>query len=229
MFSLLTMMSRKLQPSIQRPLVRSFFCFGRTDDPVRTQAQIDRRRLWGRIPENRARIKAEATKYNAARSSQLREQTFRRYQADLPTRRALELRNRDLRRYTWKSHEPVTFSDRVDLRCTACDSSRYLKFWWREKTLGKSVKGNTTTDRYMCNRCFANDWPRMVPETYPGDLPPVFRSPDLPQPREKRAAKGDSTGTEQSEKAGHAGDTEEKANRRDHSAESQDPPEAAHG
>jgi hypothetical protein len=36
------------------------------------------------------------------------------------------------------------------------------------------------TDRYMCNTCFANDWPRVVPETYTGRLHRLFRSPDLP-------------------------------------------------
>jgi hypothetical protein len=53
--------------------------------------------------------------------------------------------------------------------------------WWKEKSSRLESSEQSDPDHYMCSHCFANDWPRVVPETYTGKLPRIFRSPDLPQ------------------------------------------------
>lgn len=54
----------------------------------------------------------------------------------------------------------------------------------------------------MCSHCFANDWPRVVPETYTGKLPRIFRSPDLPQSKvqQKELAKEKETESDKTRK-----------------------------
>ena len=84
--------------------------------------------------------------------------------------------------WTWKTHKPVSYHDRIDHRCTACGKLRFLKYWWKEKPCDKATDTSSDQDRYMCNHCFANDWNLVVPEKYSGKLPLLFTSPDHPLP-----------------------------------------------
>ena len=84
--------------------------------------------------------------------------------------------------WTWKTHKPVSYHDRVDHHCTACDRIRFLKHWWKEKPRPDTTDVKSNQDRYMCNYCFANDMDLIVPEKYSGRLPQIFTSPDHPPP-----------------------------------------------
>lgn len=93
--------------------------------------------------------------------------------------------------YTWKTHAPVSFDDKVEHRCTACDQSRFLKYWWREKPRPEATETSSHHDRYMCSRCFASDWNLVVPETYSGRLSKLFTSPDYPPPYRQERLKAE--------------------------------------
>jgi hypothetical protein len=87
-----------------------------------------------------------------------------------------------MKAWTWKTHKPVSYDDRVDHRCTACDKIRFLKHWWKGKPLPDATDVKSNQDRYMCNHCFATDWDLIVPEKHTGKLPGIFTSPDHPPP-----------------------------------------------
>jgi len=84
-------------------------------------------------------------------------------------------------KYTWKTHTPIRYPDRVEHHCTGCNRDRFLNTWWKEKSAGPESSEQSGTDRYMCSYCFVNDWPRVVPETSLGKLASIFRSPDVPR------------------------------------------------
>lgn len=76
--------------------------------------------------------------------------------------------------WTWKLHEPVITPDRVDHDCTACQRSRYLRLWWREKS---------NQSRYTCSTCFANKFDLVVPESEQDkELPRLLTDPTHPPP-----------------------------------------------
>jgi len=83
-------------------------------------------------------------------------------------------------KYTWKTHIPIRYSDKVAHHCTGCNRNRFLERWWQEKSEIPESSEQSNPDRYMCTNCFANDWPRVVPETYTGKLHGIFKSPDFP-------------------------------------------------
>lgn len=95
--------------------------------------------------------------------------------------------------FTWKTHTWIRYPDRVAHHCTGCHRDRFLRLWWKEKP---EVSEESGPDRYMCNHCFANDWPRVVPETYTGRLASMFTSPELPLTRAQLAELGKEKETE---------------------------------
>jgi len=114
---------------------------------------------------------------------------------NLGTRRSIRLlqhvfsTRRLTKTWTWKTHKPVSYHDRVDHRCTACDQIRFLKYWWKEKPCDEAKDTSSDQDRYMCNHCFANDWNLVVPEKYSGKSPLLFTSPDHPLPFKRQRSK----------------------------------------
>jgi hypothetical protein len=98
--------------------------------------------------------------------------------------------------HTWKTHIPIQYSDRVDHHCTGCNRGRFLTRWWKEKSETPELSKQSDPDRYMCSYCFANDWPRVVPETYTGQLYNIFRSPELPLSKAQREELAKGKGTE---------------------------------
>lgn len=167
------------------------------NDPVYRQENLDFHKKWSRRPENRAEIKAivhahwemNREKYNA-RNAHDRETNLKR-------RRSIALYvllNKGLAdTHTWKTHTPIRYSDRVDHHCTGCNRDRFLMAWWKEKSETPDLSDQ---DRYMCNHCFANDWPRVVPETYTGNLANIFRSPELPLSKAQQEELAEEKGTE---------------------------------
>jgi hypothetical protein len=108
----------------------------------------------------------------------------------LSTRRATKLQqfifNKPwrLRAWKWKTHTPISYLDRVDHHCTACDENRFLKHWWKEKLRPEATGTDPNQDRYMCNHCFANEFNLMVPENR-SEIPrlsQLFTSPNFPSP-----------------------------------------------
>ncbi|CAD0088366.1 unnamed protein product [Aureobasidium mustum] len=154
------------------------------NDPAFRQKMIDNGRKRYRQPERR--IKANAcyrAKYQANREYYVKAHE-RAWAEDLSRRRTSYLVTLIARgaaeRATWRTHAPIAYTERVEHYCTGCNRIRFLRRWWKEKSeaLGKAEQPDS--DRYMCNHCFANDWPRVVPETYEGRLPGIFKSPELP-------------------------------------------------
>lgn len=151
-------------------------------------------------PINRAKLKATAL----ARAREFRDEykaaSHRNYTESLSYRRSKRLSNLVLRGkdnvLTWKTHTPIRYLDPVDHHCTGCNRDRLLMVWWQEKPDNPEVSGESRPDRYMCNRCFANDWPRVVPETYTGKLNGIFTSPELPLIKAQRTKLGKEKETE---------------------------------
>lgn len=152
-------------------------------DPVYRQKSIDSAKKWSRRPEIRTqrnayyRARYEREKYTEAKKLH--------WANDLGYRRATCLSRLLLQgaltRYTWSTHAPTQYTDHAEHYCTSCNRVRFLKRWWKEKPEASGHSEQPSPDRYMCNHCFANDWPRVVPETYEGTLSKMFRSPDFPQ------------------------------------------------
>ncbi|KEQ68563.1 hypothetical protein M436DRAFT_58224 [Aureobasidium namibiae CBS 147.97] len=161
----------------------------RADSPQKFLAY---QRKFGRKPENREKTKQKNREYrkkhpgvehlqheqlSIRRATRLVEQVF--------SGRSKTIANT----YTWKTHTPVSFDDKVEHHCTACHRFRFLKHWWKEKSRPETTETSSNHDRYMCSRCFANDWNLVVPETFSGRLPRLFTSPDYPPPFRKERLK----------------------------------------
>jgi hypothetical protein len=108
----------------------------------------------------------------------------------LSTRRATKLQQSvfnkpwRLEAWTWKTHTPISYNDRVDHLCTVCDENRFLKHWWKEKLRPEATDTDPDQDRYMCNHCFANNFNLVVPENR-SEIPrlsQLFTSPNYPPP-----------------------------------------------
>lgn len=155
------------------------------------QKRRDSDRRYSRNPIHRAKIKA-SSRARSERSRDKHQAASRRAHAeDLSYRRSTQLDNLVRRKaanaLTWKTHTYVRYPDRVDHHCTGCNRDRFLMLWWKERP---EVSEESGPDRYMCNHCFANDWPRVVPETYTGKLAKIFTSPELPLTKAQRAELG---------------------------------------
>jgi hypothetical protein len=155
-----------------------------TEDPGYRQRILDHSKKYARRPDRRDVIKAHARMHRENNHKKYRASRAHAWVEDLRLRRAKTLYTIFQRggtdRYTWKTHTPTRYPDRVDHHCTGCNRERFLMLWWKEKPQTPKLTEQSDTDRYMCNTCFANDWPRVVPETYTGRLHRLFRSPDLP-------------------------------------------------
>jgi hypothetical protein len=193
MFALLSNVYRCARPSIWPPVTRPFSCF----DPLRKAparsaeeeaAQRlklnDYRKKYNRHPDRREAHKLHARKYWEENREKYKARDARARAEDIRRRRTINLfvilQRGGADKYTWKTHTPIRYPDRVDHYCTGCSRERFLNTWWKEKLGRPESSEQSGPDRYMCNNCFANDWPRVVPETYTGRLPPIFMSPDLP-------------------------------------------------
>lgn len=151
------------------------------NDPVLRQKKLHTMKVYSRRPEIRLKLNA----YYRARHEATPEKYIEAdYANNLGYRRSTHLSQLLWRglveRYTWRTHSPIQYADRVDHYCASCNRHRFLKRWWKEKPEGSGYSEQPSPDRYMCNHCFANDWPRVVPETYEGKLHNIFRSPELP-------------------------------------------------
>lgn len=158
------------------------------NDHVFRQKSLDSGKKRSRQPE----IRIQRNAYHRARyePEKYTEAQKLNWANDLGYRRATWLGRLLLQgaveRYTWRTHAPIQYTDRVDHYCTSCNRDRFLKRWWKEKPEASGHSEQPSPDRYMCNHCFANDWPRVVPETYQGTLFQIFKSPELPQSRAQK-------------------------------------------
>ncbi|KAG9533495.1 hypothetical protein KCU93_g409, partial [Aureobasidium melanogenum] len=209
-FALVSIASCSIRPCTWHSATRSFSCLNRlrqtavrsaeeeqrlarvrerfrqryVNDPVFRQCKLDASKKSRRQPDIRAKINAHQRARNEANPGKCVEASSLAWAEDLSRRRANQLANFLLRgaaeRSTWRTHAPIRYTDRVDHHCTSCNRNRFLRKWWKEKPEAPRNSEQPNPDRYMCNHCFANDWPRVVPETYKGKLPAIFRSPEFP-------------------------------------------------
>jgi hypothetical protein len=154
------------------------------NDPEYRQRSRAYPKKYTRRPDKRDAAKVRACTYREKHREQNNAYAARAHE-DLGRRRTNSLYvllNRGVAdRYTWETHTPIRYPDRVDHHCTGCNRDRFLNTWWKQKSSRLEPSEHSDPDRYMCSHCFANDWPRVVPETYTGNLPKIFRSPDFPR------------------------------------------------
>ena len=152
---------------------------------------------YNRDPIRRVELRADAQARFEKTRDKHQAASKRRHAENLSQRRWRQL-DKVLRRgsanaFTWKTHTWIRYPDRVAHHCTGCHRDRFLRLWWKEKP---EVSEESGPDRYMCNHCFANDWPRVVPEIYTGRLASIFTSPELPLTRAQLAELGKEKETE---------------------------------
>lgn len=154
------------------------------NDPVFRQKTLNASRNAHRNPEITMKRKASWRAKNKRHSEKYVEINSLAWANNLDIRRAMTLSKllskEAVARYTWITHAPTQYTERVVHCCTSCNRNRLLRRWWQEKPEAPECSGQLNSDRYMCNHCFANDWPRVVPETYEGCLYDIFRSPEFP-------------------------------------------------
>jgi hypothetical protein len=147
-----------------------------------------------RKPDIRAKINEKQKQLRQEGSTRTPEQSPHE---KLSTRRATKLQQCvfntpwRMETWTWKTHTPISYHDRVDHYCTACDEIRFLKHWWKEKLHPDAMETDPDQARYMCNHCFANDFKLMVPENS-SDIPrlsQLFTSPNFPPPYKRERLK----------------------------------------
>jgi hypothetical protein len=167
------------------------------NDPVFRQKSRDSKKKWRRSPDNRDELKAFVHAHREKNREKYNARSAHHWETNLELRRSSTLSvllNKGVNdTHTWKTHTPIRYSDRVDHHCTGCNRDRFLMAWWKEKLETPELWDQ---DRYMCNRCFANDWPRVVPETYTGYLANIFRSPELPLSKAQKEELAKEKGTE---------------------------------
>lgn len=202
MFTVFTTTFRSARTALLLPATRPFSCIDRLRQaPVRNAeeeaAHLERQRLrknalrrqrWANDPEVRQRKSAYYREHLEKNRDKHRLNSIRAHAERLSYRRSKKLNTLlhegVVNDFTWKTHTYIRYPGRVAHQCTGCNRDRVLKLWWKEKP---EVSEESGPDRYMCNHCFANDWPRVVPETYTGRLASIFRSPELPLSRAPRA------------------------------------------
>jgi len=167
------------------------------NDPELRQRHKEYFKRYNRDPIRRVELRAGALARFEKSRDRHQAHSKRRHAEDLSSRRSKHL-NYFIRRgpsnaLTWKTHTHIRYLDRVAHHCTSCNRDRFLRLWWKEKP---EVSEESGPDRYMCNHCFANDWPRVVPETYTGRLASIFTSPELPLTRAQLAELGKEKETE---------------------------------
>jgi hypothetical protein len=181
----------------------------------RQQRLARRRQIYAEAPEKQAarqrasRRKPDIRARNNEKQKQLRHEGFTRTREQSPheklsTRRATKLQQYVFHTpwrketWTWKAHTPISYHDRVDHHCTACDEIRFLKHWWKERLHPDAMDTDSGQDRYMCNHCFANDFNLMVPENC-SDIPRLsrlFTSLDFPPPFRRERLKAQASAVE---------------------------------
>lgn len=145
------------------------------NDPEFRRAEKIRGRVYGKTPQRQEYLRKAHLKRNPSDIARLR--SFYKESSAYRRTRSLtmfilyhfKLGQLD-ENWSWRSHAPLVYPSRVDHHCTACDRDRFLKIWWKEKSITSTIHEN----RYMCTLCFASDPERIMPEQHPAKLPAFF-------------------------------------------------------
>jgi hypothetical protein len=103
---------------------------GYANDPDYRQNSLDYHKKYTRRPDKRDAAKALARAHKEKHREKANAYALRFQQEDLGRRRATNLysilQHEVADKYTWKTHTPIRYPDRVDHHCTGCNRERFL-------------------------------------------------------------------------------------------------------
>jgi hypothetical protein len=100
------------------------------NDPEYRQRSLDYHKKYTRRPDKRDAAKTLARAHKEKHREKANAYALRFQQEDLGCRRATNLysilQHEVADKYTWKTHTPIRYPDRVDHHCTGCNRERFL-------------------------------------------------------------------------------------------------------